>query len=254
MVRKDFARIRNTGTLFSDKDALTLNEALIKTLNLNHQLLQGVANAMKTSFAVNGVVKFNTMLDGDKVDKALKELEGKLRRSESGFLPLDLKYDYVPIKREIQLVDDKTLKFIDEKILRHFGVPLCILTGDYTKAQYEAFYQKTLEPLIIALSQAFTKTLLTDGELSHHNKVKFFPKDLIFMSVEQTLQMVTLLSNTGAMYENEKRVAFGLRPLAELEGKRYTSLNWIDANNANAYQVGTIGGGNNGTDESNQSL
>ena len=214
------------------------NNALLKTLDLNHKLLQGVSKAMKSSFAVNGVVKFNTMLDGDKVDKALKELETKLKNSESGFLPLDLKYDYIPIKREIQLVDDKTLKFIDEKILRHFGVSIPILTGDYTKEQYEAFYQKTLEPLIISFSQAFTKSLFTDGEISHHNKVKFYPKELIFMSVEQTIEMVTLLSNTGAMYENEKRVAFGLRPLPELEGKRYTSLNWIDANNANAYQVG----------------
>jgi hypothetical protein len=40
------------------------------------------------------------------------------------------------------------------------------------------------------------------------------------------------------LFENEKRVAFGLRPLPELEGKRYMSLNWIDANNAAQYQVG----------------
>ena len=224
------------------------NDALISTLSLNHKLLQGVAQAMNSSFAVNGVVKFNTMLEGDKVDKALKELERKLKNSESGFLPLDLKYDYVPIKREIKLVDDSTLKFIDEKILRHFGVSLAILTGDYTKEQYEAFYQKTLEPLIISFSQAFTKVLLTSGELSHHNRIKFYPKELIFMSVDQTLKMVTLLSNTGALYENEKRVAFGLKPLAELEGKRYMSLNWVDADIANQYQTGqpnsTGGGGN----------
>ena len=230
------------------------NDALLKTLNINHQLLEGVAKAMKSSFAINGVVKINTMLDDGKTEAALKELEGKLRKSESGFLPLDLKSEFIPIKKEVQLVHPDTLKFIDEKILRHFGVPLCILTGDYTKEQYEAFYQKTLEPYIISFSQAFTKTLFTDGELSHHNKVMFYPKELIFMSVDQTLEMITLLSNTGALYENEKRVALGLRPLAELEGKRYMSLNWIDANNANAYQLGNTGGESNGTDENNQSL
>ena len=230
------------------------NSALLKTLDINHQLLQGVASAMKSTFAINGVVKYNTMLDEGKTEAALKELETKLKKSESGFLPLDLKAEYIPIKKEIQLVDEGTLKFIDEKILRHFGVPLSILTGDYTKEQYEAFYQKTLEPLIISFSQAFTKTLFTDGELSHHNKVMFYPKDLIFMSVDQTIQMVTLLSNTGALYENEKRVAFGLRPLPELEGKRFISLNWVDVDIANQYQTGITGGGNSGADESNESL
>lgn len=231
------------------------NDALIKTLDINNQLLQGVASAMKSSFAINGVVKYNTLLDDGSTEEALKSLEAKLKKSESGFLPLDLKSEFIPIKKEIQLVDDKTLKFIDEKILRQFGVPLCILTGDYTKAQYEAFYQKTLEPLIIMYSQAFTKTLFTSREYGHGNRVKFYPKDLIFMSVDQTLQMVTLLSNTGALYENEKRVAFGLKPLPELEGKRFMSLNWIDATKANEYQTGEPdnGGGDNGAD-SNQSL
>lgn len=41
-------------------------------------------------------------------------------------------------------------------------------------------------------------------------------------------------------FENEKRAALGLRPLPEFEGKRYMSLNWIDANNAGQYQVGEI--------------
>lgn len=210
---------------------------LLNTLELNHTLLQGVAKAMKASYAVNGVVKYNTMMDDGKTEAALKELEQKLNNSESGFLPLDLKAEFTPLEHKVSLVDEPTLKFIDEKILRNWGVPLPILTGDYTKAQYEAFYQKTLEPLIISISQAFTKKLFTDREKSFGNQIKLYPKDLIFMTVEQTLEMVNMLSNTGSIYENEKRVAFGLRPLPELEGKRYMSLNWVDVNIANQYQI-----------------
>ena len=214
------------------------NDALLKTLKLNNELLQGVSHAMKSSFAINGVVKFKTMIDGGKTEKALKELEQKLRNSESGFLPLDITSEFIPIQREIELVDEGTLKFIDEKILRHFGVPLCILTGDYTKEQYEAFYQKTLEPLIIAISQAFTRSLFTSRELSFGNEIKLYPKDLIFMSVDQTLEMIRLLGDSGSLYENEKRVAFGLRPLPELEGVRMQSLNYLNVEYAKDYQVG----------------
>lgn len=213
------------------------NDALLDTLNLNHQLLQGIAKAMKASFSINGVVKFNSMLDGGKTEKALKELEAKLKKSESGFLPLDIKAEYIPMDRRIQLVDDPTLKFIDEKILRNWGVPHCILTGDYTKSQYEAFYQKTLEPYVIAISQAFTKTLFTDRERSYGNKILFYPKDLVFMSVAETLEMIRLLGDSGAMYENEKRVAMGMRPLPELQGVRKMSLNYVDVDIAKSYQT-----------------
>lgn len=227
--------------------------ALLQTLEINQTLLEGVGKAMKASYAVNGVVRYNTMLDDGKTEVALKELEQKLKNSDSGFLPLDLKSEFTPLERRVALIDEPTLKFIDEKILRNWGVPLAILTGDYTKAQYEAFYQKTLEPLIISISQAFTKKLFTDREKSFGNVIKLYPKDLIFMTVDQTLQMVNMLANTGSIYENEKRVAFGLRPLPELEGKRYMSLNWVDVDIANQYQVGNAAKNNTpqGSDDNN---
>lgn len=216
------------------------NDALLETLRLNDTLLKGVAKAMNASYAINGIIKINTLLDAGKTEAALKEFEQKLRDNESGFLPIDLKSDVIPFKREGAVVDEGTLKFIDEKILRNFGVPLAILTGDYTKSQYEAFYQKTLEPKVIAISQAFTKKLFTAREKAFGNRVTLYPKDLIFMTVDQTLQMINSLAPTGGMFENEKRTALGLRPLPELEGKRFMSLNWIDANNADQYQVGKV--------------
>lgn len=225
------------------------NEALLKTLNLNYLLLHNLSKAMMSSCAINGVVKFKSMIDGGKTEAALKELEQKLQNSESGFLPLDITSEFIPITRDVQLVDEATLKFIDEKILRHFGVPLCILTGDYTKEQYEAFYQKTLEPLIIAMSQGFTRSLFTPRERSFGNKIQFYPKDLVFMSVDQTLEMVRLLGDSGSIYENEKRVAFGLRPLPELEGVRMQSLNYVNVEYAKQYQVNVSSGDDQNDDE-----
>lgn len=216
------------------------HRALLETLNLNNDLLKGVAKAMKASYAVNGVVKYNTYLDEGKMEAALKEFEQKLRNNESSILPIDLKAEYTPFEHKSALVDEATLKFIDEKILRNWGVPLAILRGDYSKETYEAFYQKTLEPLILSISQAFTKKMFTNRERAFGNKVELYPKDLIFMTVSQTLEMINILSPTGALFENEKRTALGLRPLPELEGKRYMSLNWIDAANADQYQVGKV--------------
>lgn len=213
------------------------NDALVKTLSLNDTLLQGVGKALKSSFSINGIVKYNTLMDSQKTESAIKELESHLKNNESGFLPLDLKGEFIPFQRDIQLVDDKTLEFIDSKILRQFGVPLPILKGDYTTSQLAAFYQKTLEPLIISLSQAFTKVLFTSIERSHGNSIRFYPEELIFMDTNQKLEMVRLLGDSGALYENEKRVAFGLVPLEELNGVRQKSLNYVDVNIANEYQL-----------------
>lgn len=220
------------------------NGALLKTLELNDILLQGVGKALKSSFAINGIVKYNTLVDDGETEAALRTLEAKLKNSENGFLPLDLKTEFIPFQKQIEMVDADTLKFIDEKILRQFGVPLCILTGDYTKEQYEAFYQKTLEPIIIKLGQCFTKGIFsTRANLGYGNKIVFYEKELIFMTMTQKLELARILGDRGAIYENEIRVMFGLQPLPELNGKRKQSLNYVDVEIANDYQLGSNSGG-----------
>lgn len=237
-------KFRNSSNLLmgGDKSGRPNHNALLQTLALNHELLQGVSKAMKATYAVNAVVKIPTVMGKEKSENAIKELNEKLKNSESGLAAIDMKAEYIPIKKEVKLVDKDTLEFIDQKILRTFGVPLPILTGDYTKAQYEAFYQKTIEPLIISLSQVLTDKLLSDGERSHGNMIKLYPKELIFMSMSETLEMIRLVGDSGGLYENEKRTALGLMPLEELNGVRMQSLNYANVEIADKYQFGKVDG------------
>lgn len=208
------------------------HKALLKSLELNDDLLSGVSRAMKSSFAINGVVKYNTMIDGDKTEKALERLTAALKKNESGFMPLDMKAEFIPFNRQVNLVDDKTLKFIDEKILRHFGVPLPILTGDYTKTQYEAFYQKTIEPIIVSMSQAFTKAIFSKRESNGFgHKIVFNQKLLNFMTMSEKIQWLTLASNCGAITINEMRAIIGYAPYTdeELGNTPVMSKNFGDA-------------------------
>lgn len=61
------------------------HKSILKTLQLNHNLLEGVSSAMKSSFAINGVVKYNTMMDKGKTEAALKELEENLETTKAAF-------------------------------------------------------------------------------------------------------------------------------------------------------------------------
>lgn len=212
------------------------NKALLKTLELNNTLLQGVAKALKSSFSINGVIKYNTLMDDGKMENNIKEIETRLANNESGFLPLDIKGEYIPLQNKIQLVDATTLKFIDEKILRNFGVSLPILTGDYTKAQYEAFYQKSLEPIIKRTGESFSMTLFTDREKGFGNKILLYPHELIFMDTSQKIELFDVLVDSASCYKNELRTAFGMRPLKELAGQIAMSSNKSNAENNKAKQ------------------
>lgn len=222
---------------------------LLDTLKLNDTLLKGLAKSLNIQTSINGVVKTKTMKNTDEQMKMIEEFEEKLKRNESGFMPIDISADFIPITKQVRLLDSTVLEFIDKKIFRTWGVSLPIVDGDYTPQQYEAFYQKTLEPIVKAWGQAFTKGIFTKhASQGFNNKIVFYVKELIFMTTDQKLSLFTRLGDRGGCYENEYRTAFGLRPLPELEGVRMMSLNYVDTKHAKEYQIGnnaTEDGGNN---------
>lgn len=216
------------------------NAALLQTLEINNALLDSVEKSVNTP--INGVITYTTLLSKEKAKEAKENFEKQLREGKSAILALDVGATYTSINGEIKSVDAATLKFIDEKILRNYGVSLPILTGEYSKEQYEAFYQKTLEPLIIQLGQAFTKTLFTAQERSYGNKIVFYPEELVFMTNDQKLELVKEAGGRGAFTNNQILKIFGLPPY-EGGDVRYMSLNYIDVSIANQYQLNNNKGG-----------
>ena len=213
------------------------NDTLLKTLRINENILDAVGKATKASMAINGIVKYGSLVSRDKVEADVKLFEEEIRKSASGILGIDAKSEYIPIKKDIKLLDEKTVEFIDTKILRNFGTSTKILIGEYTKEEYEAFYQTTLEPLAIRLGQSFTKALFTPWQRSYGDAIKVYPEEMMFVTVSQKIEIARILGDSGALLENEKRKLFGLAPLPELEGMRKQSLNYVDTKIANTYQI-----------------
>lgn len=224
---------------------------LLETLKLNDTLLKGLAKSLNMQTAINGVVKLKTMQNKDEQMAKIAEFEEKLQANKSGMLPIDVSAEYMPITKQVQLLDATTLEFIDKKILRTFGVSIPIVNGEFTPEQYEAFYQKTLEPIIKSLCQAFTKGIFSKhATQGFNNKIVFYVKELIFLNNTQKLALFRDLSAQGGVYVNEYRTAFGMRPLRDLQGVRMQSLNWVNSKYAQEYQVGegkkiADSGGNN---------
>lgn len=214
-----------------DENGQPDHKAVLETLKINDTLIKGLAKSLNLQTSVNGIIRYKNMHNTKEQLERINEFETKLKSNSSGLVSLDMLEDYIPINKQIQLLDNTVLEFIDRKILRTFGCSIAIINGDYTKAQYEAFYQKTLEPIIKSLNQAFTKGLFTKREVGFNNKIVFYANELIFMTISEKLQLADILTDSGSWYKNELRTTFGMRPKKEFEGQLATSSNKQNAEN-----------------------
>lgn len=204
------------------------NAALLKTLEINDTILQGMAKAIPTSLAVRGILGTGTQVDYEKQMAEVGEFEKKMANNKSGILPMTIGSTFTPIDFNAVTVDKGTLDFLENKVLRWFRVPLPILTGDYTDDQKNAFYDGTIEPIVIGLNQSFTAAIFTPTELSFGNEIRFYYQNLEMMSTASKKAIADTLGNRGALTNNFLLQMFGIEPY-DGGNVRIASLNYADA-------------------------
>ena len=199
-------RFYTSNDIFGGSGSKSSHEALLKTLGINDALLQGVEKAVFSSFQIKGILKLNGLLKEEDRNKP-------------------------------KLVDKDTLNFIQSKILDYFGVSLPVFSNSYNENEFNAFYETTIEPLAIQLSEAFSLGLLTDNELKNGTEIIFYSERLQYASWTTKVSAIEKLMSLGLMSINECRGLLGLEPI-EGGNKRLQSLNFVDSDKANKYQVG----------------
>ncbi|WP_375104937.1 phage portal protein [Paenibacillus sp. RS8] len=212
------------------------NEALLKILRINDTVLQGIEKGIKTSMSIRGVLKIATMMDDETQRKERERFEKLMASGDSGILPIDLKGDFTPVSIDPKMVDKDTMDFLKTSVQEWFGVSLPMLARDYNDEQYQAFYESTLEPILIGLSQAFSKTIFSPRELDMGNEIVFYQRDMMYLSTAAKLELIKTAGEQGLLNDNQKLALLGYPPLPD--GNRITqSLNYVDRAIINIYQL-----------------
>ena len=223
----------STNDLMGDND----NADLLKTLQLNQTSLEGIEKAIKTSFQIRGLLKYNTILDDIDMEKQITAFENKLRNNKSGIMPMDLKAEYTDLKIDPKIVEESTLNFLQSKVLNRYGVSLPIFNNLYTEEEYNSFYESTIEPISIMSSQAYTGTLFSMKEQDFGNKIEFYSSRLQYASWSTKVSAIKELMPLTVFTLDDALNLLGMPPAEENGDMRLMSLNNINVKIADEYQL-----------------
>lgn len=231
--RKDFGANEFMG---GDSTGTAANNAILKLLKTDHTVIESMDNAVRSTTGVRGIVKMVGLFDEEKQKQQRIAFEQKLNAGQSGFLTMDAKSDFIPIQLNPKVLDKDTMEFVEQRILNQYGISMAIYNGDFTEEQYQAFYEKTLENMIISLGRCFSATLFTENELEFGNEIIFYNQGLVYTSMANKIAAVDILSSRGTFTDNQILSVFGYPPF-EGGNKRKQSLNYINAELADSYQM-----------------
>lgn len=206
-IRQDF----NENDIFGESP----KEALAPLMNVISTTDQGIIKAVKNSGVIRWLLKYNTTLRPEDLEKNVEEFTKKFLSTENsgGAAGVDSKVaeakqidpkDYVPNAAQM----DRTTK----RIYSFFNTNEKIVQSNYNEDEWNAYYESEIEPIAMQLSNEFTRKLFTRRERGFGNKIIFSANNLQYASMKTKLELQAMVDR-GAMTPNEWREVLNLPPI-----------------------------------------
>lgn len=236
LIHMKWRRGANTVVGGGDDYGLVNDYDTIRTIDALDKTIQGLPKSIEASLQIKGVYSAKTLADQDKLGKIRDDFESHITTSKSGMIATDLAGEFTPVNIRAAEIPDNALKFLKSIIQERYGVSAAILSGDYNGEQHSAFYQTAIEEFIVQLEQAMSACLFTPREHDVGHRVKCYYSKVNYMATSDKMNLANLAKETGIMTLNQINEMYGIEPFPE-GNVRLRSLNFIDANIANQYQL-----------------
>ena len=226
---------------FNDDDFVGTNQTnvLTSTLALNNSIVESIVNGVRSSNRLQGLLKASTLVQDDELEKKKQKfVDNYLDVSNVGGIAiLDNRLDFQQLKLDPVLIDDKQMQAVSNDLFRYYNISENIITSNYDEKEYNAFYNSVIEPLAIQLSAEFTSKLFTRKEIIAGKKIILSAERMAFASMDTRVKAIETLMPMGIYSINEARKVMELSDI-EKGDKHLISLNYVDLDKANEYQLG----------------
>lgn len=225
--------------LANDYDMLRAIDALDKTI-------QGLPKSIEASLQVKGVFHAKSLIDQNKLKITRDDFEEHIMSSKAGMIATDLAGEFTPVNINAPDIPQEAMKFLKAVIQERYGISAAIISGDYTGEQHSAFYQTAIEDFIVQFQQAFTACLFSARELDVGHQIRCYYSKINYMDTAAKNELSTLATNTGLMTLNKIADMYGMEPF-EGGDRRIQSLNFMNVNLVDQYQLAQAGAKNEGS-------
>ena len=218
--------------------------ALLPTLELIKTTIQGIINAIKSSAALRGVMKFVSMLKPEDMKKQRDTFVNDYMGVDNngGIAAVDGKFEFQPLENKPVMVNKSQMDHIKQSVYDFFGVNENIVQNKYSEDEWNAFYESCIEPIAIQLGLQCTIKSFTPKEKGFGNEIVFESNRLQYASNTTKKDLIKELMPMGLLTTNQALEILNMPPI-EGGDKRIMSLNYIDASAATEYQLAKAKGG-----------
>lgn len=214
------------------------NSAIYKVLQLIDTNYQGIEHAIKLSAFIRFIVTTTTKTSPAQEAKLAEEFSKMYLKAkeDGGVIYTSAGNTVTQVTSQPKYTNADEQKLLDTKVHRYLGVNEKILDSLYTEDEWQAYYESTLEPFITKIEQELTYKLFTTREIGFKNKIMAIADKLQHATFATRIKIITETKELGAMSVNKILELLYMEPI-EGGDKRLVSLNYVNAEKQDEYQL-----------------
>lgn len=218
------------------------NSPLYQALDMVKVAQDGFRDSLNLANKVRGIHKQKVgMLDKEDIrgetDAFIERYNAAIKNG--GIIGMDISEEYVPINAQPLTVTPAQMKEVREEIYRYYNISEKIMTSSYTEEEFAGWHNNVIMPPAIQRSQELTRKCFTDRERGFGNEIVTVAGYNEHMSLLSKINFIKMTKDLGALTVQEQRTMLGLREDIP-DGERKVSLNYVNADIQDAYQVGDV--------------
>lgn len=215
------------------------NEALKPIFEVIKAINAGMINSVESSATLRGYIKYHGQLQANDLKRYTDEFVNSYMSTigGAGIGAIDNKVDFYPLNIQPQTIDWKQQQIAINNFSINYGVCENVLKGCAKEEEMNTFYELAIEPIMTQFSLEFTNKIFTKNAINEGNEILFTGNKLLFASVATKTALAEKMMPAGVFSINDIREMYGYNPISDGD-KHIMSLNYIDLNKANEYQIG----------------
>ena len=139
--------------------------------------------------------------DADKIVDLLRDIRRNLLGSDSAWRPWVEGNDRA--FRDPKILPEARVSFFRDNICRYYNTNEKILSGNFTEAEWNSWYEAVIEPIAIQLSLEFSFKLFSERQRGHGNKIVFTSNRLQYATLQTRATIGKDLFDRGAITINQ---------------------------------------------------
>lgn len=169
----------------------------------------------------------------EQAEQRRKDIEVQLKGSQYGIAYTDGTERITQLNRPLENNMLKQVEYLTNMVYGQLGLTADVFDGTASEAVMLNYHNRTIEPILTAITQAMKRTFLTKTARSQLQSIEFYRDPFKLVPVGTIADIADKFARNEVMSSNEIRAKIGLKPSQEPKADKLQNSNMPQPSDAN---------------------